>query len=80
MMKASPLQEFSTLRHRLDVIYLDTTYCDEIYVLPTQQSMIRETICVVEQELADTTPGKKKLFLFGSYIIRRDLYGCSATF
>jgi hypothetical protein len=66
MLKQAPLKYLHTNNIRLDELYLDTTYCDERYSLPTQNEAIHACVNVAIQET--TRPGKT-LFLFGAYTI-----------
>jgi len=52
MMKMPQLKAFSNANPRLNEIFLDTTYCDKKYSLPTQAEAIEATITAVEEELA----------------------------
>lgn len=72
--KMSPdLREFSALKIRLDDLYLDTTYCNEKYRLPTQEEAISAAVekAVQEMELARKT-GRRLLMLFGAYTIGKE--------
>ena len=66
MLKQGPLKTLYTNQTRLDELYLDTTYCDERYSLPTQSEAIQATVDIAVRE--STLPGKT-LFLFGAYTI-----------
>jgi len=66
MLQQQPLKKLFANQHRLDELYLDTTYCDEKYCLPTQNEAIQACIEVAVRENA--RPGKT-LFLFGAYTI-----------
>lgn len=73
MMKFAPIRELSLPGHRLDELFLDTTYCDEKYSLPTQEVAIRATVEVAEKEfVAANQLGKRTLFLFGAYTIGKE--------
>ena len=73
MMKYAPLRALSTMQVRLDDLFLDTTYCDERYMLPTQAEAIRATIEIAEKELERSKHGgQKTLFLFGAYTIGKE--------
>lgn len=57
----------------LDDLYLDTTYCDPKYNLPTQKDAIAATVKVAEQEMSRATAAKRKvLMLFGAYTIGKE--------
>jgi hypothetical protein len=51
------LKDFITLKIRLDDLFMDTTYCDEKYHLPTQGETIVATVAkaVDEGELCRKT-------------------------
>lgn len=74
MMQVPQLLAFSNGSSRLDEIFLDTTYCDTKYTLPTQDEAISAAIEVAGKEVLvsnkDTT--MKTLFLFGSYTIGKE--------
>jgi DNA cross-link repair 1A protein len=73
MMKCAPLRAFSTMQVRLDDLFLDTTYCDERYTLPTQAEAIRATIEIAEKEWERSKRrGQRALFLFGAYTIGKE--------
>jgi len=73
MMKMPQLKAFSNANPRLNEIFLDTTYCDKKYSLPTQAEAIEATITAVEEELAMAKKERTKtLFLFGSYTIGKE--------
>ena len=73
MMKMPQIRAFSNLNPRLDEIFLDTTYCDKNYTLPTQEEAIMAAIQVAEKEIATAKRERTKtLFLFGSYTIGKE--------
>ena len=74
MMQVPQLLSFSNGSSRLDEIFLDTTYCDVKYTLPTQAEAIRAAIEVAEKEMLASKKDKssKTLFLFGSYTIGKE--------
>jgi DNA cross-link repair 1A protein len=74
MMQVPQLLSFSNGSSRLDEIFLDTTYCDVKYTLPTQAEAIRAAIEVAEKEMLTSKKDKssKTLFLFGSYTIGKE--------
>jgi DNA cross-link repair 1A protein len=73
MMAMPQLQAFSNMKPRLDEIFLDTTYCDPKYSLPTQDAAIAAAIKVVKEELSTAKMmGTKSLLLFGSYTIGKE--------
>jgi DNA cross-link repair 1A protein len=73
MMQFAPIRELSAQRQRLDELFLDTTYCDEKYSLPTQEDAIRATVEVAEREFNIAQQGgKRALLLFGAYTIGKE--------
>jgi DNA cross-link repair 1A protein len=74
MMQMPQLCAFGNSSTRLDEIYLDTTYCDARYTLPTQEEAILAAIEVATREMKISTKDKsmKTLFLFGSYTIGKE--------
>jgi len=73
MTSYAPLHAFSTLQYRLDDLFLDTTYCNEKYTLPTQAEAIRATVEVAEKEWQQSKArGRNTLFLFGAYTIGKE--------
>ena len=73
MMEQSALRPFVTGEMRLDELFLDTTYCDPKYVLPTQDTAIQATIekAVGEVESAKSVR-QRLLMLFGAYTIGKE--------
>jgi DNA cross-link repair 1A protein len=68
-----PLKAFSSGQRQLDELFLDTTYCDPKYALPTQEETIQATIATVEKEIKTSKAnGLKTLHLFGSYTIGKE--------
>ena len=74
MMQVPQLLAFSNGRSRLDEIFLDTTYCDAKYTLPTQEEAISAAIEVAGKEMQTSNKDMtmKTLFLFGSYTIGKE--------
>jgi DNA cross-link repair 1A protein len=73
MMTQAPLRPFARGDCLLDELFLDTTYCDPQYTLPTQEEAIEETIKVAKQEVARAKQGKNRiLMLFGAYTIGKE--------
>jgi len=74
MMGMPRLRAFGNSSPRLDELFLDTTYCNKKYTLPTQEEAIRAAIEVAEKEMATSKKNKnmKTLFLFGSYTIGKE--------
>jgi DNA cross-link repair 1A protein len=67
MMAQAPLRALR--KSTLDELYLDTTYCNPKYDLPSQDQAIKETISIFDQELKKTI---KTLYLFGAYTIGKE--------
>lgn len=74
MLEAQQLRAFYNGSPRLDELYLDTTYCNPKYTLPTQEEAINAAIEVAEREMTVSKKDKKSktLFLFGSYTIGKE--------
>lgn len=73
MMTQAPLRPFARGECLLDEIFLDTTYCDPKYTLPSQKEAIEETIKVAKQEVARAKQNKSRiLMLFGAYTIGKE--------
>ncbi|KAL7521278.1 hypothetical protein ACHAWX_005956 [Stephanocyclus meneghinianus] len=73
MMAMPQLRAFSNMTPRLDEIFLDTTYCDPKYTLPTQDEAIAAAIKVVKDEISTANMmGTQTLLLFGSYTIGKE--------
>ena len=70
MMQMPQLHAFGNSNPRLDELFLDTTYCNKKYSLPTQQEAISAAIEVAEHEMAISKKDvkMKTLFLFKSII------------
>jgi DNA repair metallo-beta-lactamase len=71
MQAQGPLQPFFHKERELETIYLDTTYCDEKYNLPTQQEAIAATIRAVDEQLR-RVPFPRLLLVFGAYTIGKE--------
>ena len=71
---SSPLQKIASQKMELDELYLDTTYCNEKYVLPSQAKAIKATITMFENELERCKGNslKRTLHLFGAYTIGKE--------
>ena len=67
MLQQAPLRALQ--KSTLDDLFLDTTYCDPKYTLPSQAVAIKATIEVFESELKN---GTKTLHLFGAYTIGKE--------
>lgn len=58
---------------RLDQIYLDTTYCDPKYTLPTQQDAIAAAVEYAEAQVREARRTHRRLLLlFGAYTIGKE--------
>ncbi|GKY93163.1 hypothetical protein MPSEU_000284300 [Mayamaea pseudoterrestris] len=67
------LKPFMNATERIDDLYLDTTYCDAKYDLPTQREAIQAAIEVATREVESAKQSKKKLLmLFGAYTIGKE--------
>lgn len=59
---------------RIDQLFLDTTYCDPQYDLPSQKTCIRDTVEVARQEVQRAASSKiRLLMLFGAYTIGKEM-------
>eukprot|EP00797_Seminavis_robusta_P014567 Sro21_g014560.1 cross-link repair 1A protein (670) ;mRNA; r:41431-43440 len=57
----------------VDELFLDTTYCQERYTLPTQQAAIQATVEKAVQEVQRARAAKERLLLlFGAYTIGKE--------
>ena len=74
MLNMPQLRAFSNSSPRLDELFLDTTYCNKKYTLPTQEEAIGAAVEVAEREMAISKKDAKNktLFLFGSYTIGKE--------
>lgn len=72
MLDIPQIRAFSTLSPRLDELFLDTTYCNPKYELPTQEEAIAAAIDVASEEMEKSKRGSRTLFLFGSYTIGKE--------
>lgn len=73
MMAMPQLRAFSNMKPRLDILFLDTTYCHPKYTLPAQDAAIAAAIQAVKEEMsAAKMMGTKLLLLFGSYTIGKE--------
>jgi len=71
--KYAGLKDFITLKIRLDDLFLDTTYCDEKYRLPSQEEAIAATVAKAVDEVESCRKaGKRLLMLFGAYTIGKE--------
>jgi DNA cross-link repair 1A protein len=71
---ASPLRGFASQETVLDDLFLDTTYCDPKYKLPSQVETIEAVQTLFEKELDRCKQNKsgKTLHLFGAYTIGKE--------
>ena len=73
LLEQSALNAIASGEQRLDDLFLDTTYCDTKYVLPTQDDAIRATIEVAVRELKAAKSSRQRiLLLFGAYTIGKE--------
>ena len=70
----SPLRKIATQYMDLDELFLDTTYCDPKYTLPSQQEAIDAVIEMFEREMArhNGRMSQSTLYLFGAYTIGKE--------
>lgn len=67
------LKDFISLKCRLDDLFLDTTYCNEKYHLPTQDEAIAAAVLKAEEEVDSCRKtGRRLLMLFGAYTIGKE--------
>lgn len=73
MLQHSPLRSIALRQSQLDDIFLDTTYCNDKYALPTQEETILATVELAEKEVARCRRQKLRLLmLFGAYTIGKE--------
>lgn len=59
--------------YRVDDLFLDTTYCDAQYSLPTQEECIEATVKIALEEVQKAQSGRNRiLMLFGAYTIGKE--------
>lgn len=64
---------FGSAKHRIDELFLDTTYCDAKYVLPTQDEAIEAAIEIIVKESHQAIAKRQRLLmLFGAYTIGKE--------
>ena len=71
----SPLRPFCAAggTQRLDELFLDTTYCNPKYALPSQQDAIQAAVQYAERQLKEAQSMKQDiLLLFGAYTIGKE--------
>lgn len=71
MSAQTALQPFLTGQQRLNDLYLDTTYCDPKYTLPTQDEAIQATVAIASKEYQKYSR-MRLLLLFGAYTIGKE--------
>ena len=64
MLQHSPLRSIALRQSQLDDIFLDTTYCNDKYALPTQEETILATVELAEKEVARCRRQKLRLLMF----------------
>lgn len=73
MLRQAPLRPFFSKQTTLDELFLDTTYCDPKYRLPSQEEAIKAIIASFESELDRCRQNQcKTLHLFGAYTIGKE--------
>lgn len=82
MSRQAPLQAFCRIpwtgrrddtKRRIDELYLDTTYCNPQYALPTQDECIAAAVQVASEEMQQVRATKNRLLLlFGAYTIGKE--------
>lgn len=73
MLQQGPLASISSGKLLLDELFLDTTYCNPKYTLPTQEEAIKATVSIVKGEIQNSKERKcRTLHLFGSYTIGKE--------
>lgn len=72
--QGSPLKDFVSERTVLDDLFLDTTYCDPKYALPSQVETIEAIQSLFQKELdmCKQNVSCKALHLFGAYTIGKE--------
>jgi DNA cross-link repair 1A protein len=70
MLQNSHLREIARQELQLDVLYLDTTYCDSKYILPSQNETVQAVIGIFKKE--NKTSNGRTLHLFGAYTIGKE--------
>ncbi|KAG7361924.1 beta-lactamase-like protein [Nitzschia inconspicua] len=71
MLQQHPIREIASRRMELDEIFLDTTYCNPKYNLPSQLDTIQAVVTLFEQQKAKNQ-NKRTLHLFGAYTIGKE--------
>lgn len=68
MVQSGPLSDFAGSGRRLDVLMLDTTYCDPRYSFPPQDRCVADVVGAVRARWRVATT----LFVFGTYSIGKE--------
>ena len=64
----------ATIKKRIDDLYLDTTYCDPKYALPSQAECIADVVRVAVEEVRQAQDAQQRLLmLFGAYTIGKEM-------
>jgi DNA cross-link repair 1A protein len=69
MMQHNPIREIASRHVELDELFLDTTYCDPKYSLPSQDDTIEAVVKLFQQHKSNR---KRTLHLFGAYTIGKE--------
>lgn len=69
MLQKSPLRDIALNKTQLDELFLDTTYCDPKYALPSQLDTVQ---AVIELFQLQRDRNKRTLHLFGAYTIGKE--------
>jgi len=73
MLSSPPLRALSLKDPQLDDLYLDTTYCNEKYTLPTQYDAIKAAVEYAVREVEHAKQQRERLLLlFGAYTIGKE--------
>ena len=73
MLRNPTIRGLAAQKPRLDDLFLDTTYCNEKYCLPSQQDAIAAAVEVATEEFEESKRRKERLLmLFGAYTIGKE--------
>lgn len=74
MMQQPPLRQLASNAGLLDDLFLDTTYCNPKYSLPSQEQAIAAVLSIFDKEmqLCQANGNSKTLHLFGAYTIGKE--------
>jgi DNA cross-link repair 1A protein len=73
MLEQPSLRLIASGEQQLDDLFLDTTYCDVKYVLPSQDIAIEATVKVAVREIESAKASRQRiLMLFGAYTIGKE--------